>query len=384
MLGNPVIRGGPTMQPVLEVDYPFPTADKPQSKLWFSHDSWWAVLPRLTGPSLWQRTNAGWVEHLEVRAALAGLPGRADVWWDTDGATAVSAADRIIRIFRLRPTDASARTWHAEILATRPAPASDAIETVTLARDRGGVWWIAATVQEKVFAWSSPDARAWSQPELIGRGMDPDDICAVTPLAEGVGVIWSDQKHDTVNFRVHRSGQPLAVWEPVEVVQSGDRNADDHFHTALAGDGTLWVASKNSVDEVGRPQFVLRVRAPGGGWRNFPFAPLEKNDSVSRPVIVLGDGGQVLIAHNRYHEKSRSEIVCGVVDLSFSAILRSPVAVIAPAADLHSRVVDVTVPKAAYPENAPWLVLSSDGGGRVYEADLRTFAQPQTVRSENR
>ena len=142
-------------QPVLQVDYPFPTADKPQSKTWFGHDCWWAVLPRLVGPSLWQRTDAGWVEHTEVQAALTGLPGRADVWWDGESATAVSAADRIIRVFRLRPVEAEARSWRAEVLATLPAPADDAIETVTLARDAGGEWWIATVVQEKVYAWSS-------------------------------------------------------------------------------------------------------------------------------------------------------------------------------------------------------------------------------------
>lgn len=173
----------PSTQPVLQVDYPYPTADKPQSKTWFSHGGWWAILPRLAGPSLWQRTATGWIEHAEVRAALAGLPGRADVWWDADGATAVSAADRIIRVFRLKPAEASARTWEAQVLATLPSPASDAIETITLARDSGGEWWIATVVQQRIYAWNSRDAVQWSRPEAIGRGVDADDICAVAPCA---------------------------------------------------------------------------------------------------------------------------------------------------------------------------------------------------------
>ena len=49
-------------RPVLQVDTPYPTADKPQSKTWFAGGAWWALLPRKSGPSLWQRTGNGWKE----------------------------------------------------------------------------------------------------------------------------------------------------------------------------------------------------------------------------------------------------------------------------------------------------------------------------------
>lgn len=367
------VPAAPSTQPVLQVDYPFPTADKPQSKTWFSHGCWWAVLPRIAGPSLWQRTGTGWIEHTEVRAALAGLPGRADVWWDGEGATAVSAADRIIRVFRLKPSDAAARTWQAQVLATLPSPADDAIETITVARDPDGGWWIATAVQEKIFAWSSRDAAHWSPPETIGRGVEADDICAVAPLPEGVGVIWSDQKHDTVNLRVHRTGRPPAEWLPVEVVQAGGRNADDHIHAVLAPDGTLWVATKNSVDGIGQPQFVLRVRSPAGKWRNAPYARLPANVAISRPTVVLAPTGAVLLGHSAYEGRTRSEIIFGLADLAAPEIQRTPVAVIAPDPVLRSRANDVTGPKAAFPDRGAWLVLASDAEGRVYEADLRNF-----------
>lgn len=370
------VFAGVSAQPVLQVDYPFPTADKPQSKTWFSHGCWWAVLPRLVGPSLWQRTEAGWVEHTEVQPALAGLPGRADVWWDGESATAVSAADRIMRVFRLLPVEAEARSWRAEVLATLPAPADDAIETVTLARDADGEWWIATVVQEKVYAWSSRDGARWSPPEVIGRSVDADDICEVVPLREGVGVIWSDQKHEAVNMRVHRTGRPVNAWEPVEVVQAGDRNADDHIHAALATDGTLWVATKNSVDEVGQPQLVLRVRTPEGKWRNAPYGRLAADASVSRPTLALSPDGAVWLGHSVYRAKAFAEIVFGVVDLTGPELLRAPRAVIAPDVKLRSRVNDPSGPKHVFPENGSWLVLASDGAGRVYEADLRTAGKP--------
>lgn len=363
----------PADRAVLQVDYPFPTADKPQSKTWFSHGTWWAVLPRLGGPSLWQRRESGWMEHVEVRAALAGLPGRADVWWDEEGATAAAAADRIVRVFRLTPADPRAETWRAQVLATCYSPASDAIETITIARDGHGQWWLAAVVQEKVYVWQSTDASRWPKPQIIGASLEADDICAVTPLATGVGVVWSDQRADAVKFRVHRNGDPLTTWQTPEVVQSGQRTADDHLHTALAADGTLWVASKNSVDQIGRPQFVLRSRPPGGGWHNFPYAPLPSDATISRPVIVLGAAGELLMGHTVYHRKSHSEVVFARVDSTGSLPAQSFEVVIAPERELHTRVVDLTVPKRAYPPDAPWVVLGSDGAGRVFEGDLRSL-----------
>ncbi|HEU0138819.1 MAG TPA: hypothetical protein VFQ79_03880, partial [Bryobacteraceae bacterium] len=75
--------------PVFRVDTSNPTVDKPQSKTWYAEGSWWALLPRKSGPSLWQRTPSGWHERREITRSLSGLPGRADVWFDKDGATAV-------------------------------------------------------------------------------------------------------------------------------------------------------------------------------------------------------------------------------------------------------------------------------------------------------
>ena len=67
----------PTTSPAFQVDYPAPTADKPQSKLWFMDGCWWALLPRATGPSLWQRTETGWLARFPqlrpYRASFTGI-----------------------------------------------------------------------------------------------------------------------------------------------------------------------------------------------------------------------------------------------------------------------------------------------------------------------
>lgn len=128
-----------TTRPVLQVDVAHPTEDKPQSKLWFAHDTWWALLPTATGPSLWQRSAAGWSEQVAVRQAFAGLPGRCDVWFDQDGATAVAVAGNRLAVLRLR-SDRQTPVTHQRPGNYDLVPAAmqiSAMETPALAAPKG-------------------------------------------------------------------------------------------------------------------------------------------------------------------------------------------------------------------------------------------------------
>src|SRR5690625_1495840 len=94
LLGLLLLIGGVTFgqevttSPTFHVDFSgsshlsTPTADKPQSKLWYMDAHWWALLPDSNGPTLWKRTDNGWIEHKEVAHNLKGIPGRADVWYE--------------------------------------------------------------------------------------------------------------------------------------------------------------------------------------------------------------------------------------------------------------------------------------------------------------
>ena len=129
----------PTANPVFQVDYPSPTADKPQSKLWFVDGCWWALLPRASGPSLWQRTDSGWIEHTDVVRTFSGKPGRADVWLSMASVTAVAVAELdktnpSIGVFRPFARDANCRC------AMETEYARNALPTVARGshRDRDG------------------------------------------------------------------------------------------------------------------------------------------------------------------------------------------------------------------------------------------------------
>ncbi|HVZ20881.1 MAG TPA: hypothetical protein VG871_07460 [Vicinamibacterales bacterium] len=362
----------PTTEPSFQVDYAFPTADKPQSKLWFADGTWWALLPRSTGPSLWERTPGGWRERPETVEALKGWPGRADVWFGGDGVTAVGVADRQLGVMRLVRTGS---TWVAAGLARLNAPASDAFETATIARDGAGRWYIAAAVQEKLYAWSSIDARHWSGPILLAKGLDADDIGLVTPIPGGIAVIWSNQRDDAVFIRTRGDGAD--AWSAATAIARGGRTADDHLHAALGSDGTLWLATKNSVDTDGKPQLVLRVRSADGVWRNYPYAPRTAGVEPSRPIVVALPGSNgVALGHALYARKDHrlDQIVFGLADVSKAGVMH-PTTVIAPDPRLDTRVSDPTGPKAAFPRGAAWIVLASDAAGRVYEADVHGALQ---------
>ncbi|HPN35686.1 MAG TPA: hypothetical protein PK843_14315 [bacterium] len=373
--------------PVFRVNYKNPTADKPQSKLWYAGESWWALLPTSTGPCLWQRTKDGWKEHAYAAEQLAGISGRADVWPEKNRVLAAAVKElkvnRSISVFLLdMKKSARGICWQAKTVAELYPPCPDeTIETATIIRDGKGRWWVAAVAGTTVYVWSSPaNGRRWTCTALA-QGVHRDDICVVTPLADGeIGVLWSDQVRDAVLLRVHRDKNPSEQWDAEQVIDQGHRTADDHLNTALSPDGTLWLATKNSVDQVGKPQFVLRVRSRTGRWTNIPYVIKGERQWQSRPIVMATqDPGVVFSAYGGSELAPpllrHPVIVCSLIDTTRAAILKEPHVVISPDSACSQSVQNVTGPRHAFPAKAPWIILASDSEGRVYEADVSRLVQ---------
>ena len=370
-------------KPVFKVDTAYPTTDKPQSKLWYMNGCWWAILPRMNGPSLWQRTASGWLETTEVTKALRGIPGRVDVWADANRITAVGVSTHSLTVFQLSlKTESNEIRWVPEILATlNPPLPKDDIETATIVRDTKGRFWVASDAGDKICVWNtSEDEKKWSGPNVLAEHIYEDDISTITVLPDQqIGVIWSDQASDKVSIRVHKDASPSEKWEKEQIVQSGEKTADDHLHASLSPDGTLWVATKNSVDALGSPQFVMRVRAKNGSWRNLPYAPLGQVSAPSRPVVISTENPAVVLAgHTIYNSKTPAlgEIVFGIIDTTNKELLRNEITVIRPDTTgwgVGNRINDITVPKKPFQPDTPWIILASDREGNVYEADLKTM-----------
>mgnify|MGYP005856219083 CR=1 FL=1 len=349
-------------RPVLRVDVPFPTKDKPQSKVWHAHGQWWAWLPVKDGSSVWRRTpGAGWKREAHLDGALRGLPGQADVWSDADGARAVLVGAKEVAVVALR--------WEGGRYVVEGAPVrwAQEAETATIVRDREGRWWIAHDDGNRIVARGSVDrdGRKWREPVVLNeKEMADDDICAAIALPDGVGVLWSDQKNDGVYFR--------RIGGAVEVVQEGGLNADDHINAAVSADGTVYVAMKNSVDRVGEPQLVLRIRDRQGWWTSVPYANRTAEGTPSRPIAVIGGAPERLFLLHTFYEPGPTAARRDGIALLVSGLPRYRVDVGAEVVTRGEgvRLNDVTGPKGRFPEGAEWVVLSSDEHGNVYETRL--------------
>lgn len=376
---DPAPAGGPPpSRPVFQVDVPYPTKDKPQSKLWFDHGSWWAWLPTREGSSVWKRTDTGWQRQLSLDKALAGLPGQADVWADQDAVRAVLAGKRRLAVAGLKWDRVTKEYAPAgapvEFAMPEDPEAREVIETATIARDGRSRWWIAYGWQRNMYVRVSRDSAGsqWSEAHTVNETpAAKDDICAIVALPGGVGLIWSDQAQDAVYFRRHADGAGISAWDPIEVAERGAKTADDHINAAVAADGTLFVATKNSVDLVGNPQLVLRVRDPRGQWKNYPYAVRTQQFQPSRPIVLLGGARpQLLLLHTLYrmdHPKTPHSVIARqTADPSHPDL--SAIAQTLINAGVHLN--DVTGPKARLPLGQQWIVLASDKAGNVYEARI--------------
>lgn len=363
-------------EPVFHVDAASPTQDKPQSKLWYAEGCWWAWLPDADGSSVWRRSAAGWKREHPLDGDLHGLPGRADVWADADGVWAVLVGRDECAVVRL--VFSSERGGYgvcgAPVRWSLP-PGGDrpkSIESATIGRDSTGRVWVAYDHNCRIWvrSWSGYESDAWSDAEPLGSaGMD--DLCCLVVLPGGVGVIWSDQDHDAVFFRERVDGSSLRQWQTAVTVQRGDRTADDHLNAAVARDGTLFVATKNSVDEVNREQLILRIRTPDGRWCNRPYAIRSTVGEPSRPIAALsGLHGGLLLAHTVYmrgERRGEPSIIAGmVVDPDAPLLEKEPAVLMRASSPLN----DVTSCKAIGSEDGavPWIVIASDQSGNIYEA----------------
>lgn len=392
-----VIGQGVTTHPAFKLDFVgdthlvTPTADKPQSKLWYFDSRWWVILPDVNGLTLWERTTEGWRKHEDVSENLKGIHGFPDVWYEDKSITAVCVSDiglTIIRLYAVNQNHSTEVTWKVGnvIELAMPLDIDVDTETATLARDNSGVWWVSADVGRNVYVWASSDATIWGEPILIGKDISADDISAIATLEKSIIVFWSDQNSDAFYSREHLNGEPVTNWEEIVVIDSGGRTADDHINHVISSDGTLWVNTKNSLDEVGSPNLVMRILHTSGTWKNYPYLKLEKDLSPSRPVVVSVEDSHLVMSgftlydhreRKNYDEQYDNKVRFGVVNLQSKNVLVATKDVISPDLLYKSMINNITGPKAPFPKMGEWIILASDNQGNVYEADLRLLFHGQ-------
>ncbi len=385
---------------VFGVATPYPTEDKPQSKLWFAHEHWWAWLPDGEASSLWRRGAAGWRRVTSLDAWLRTLPGRADVWAEGELARAVLVAPHQLATASLRyDPDRGTYVPHGEPVvwpaaianpasaAAGPAtPAGDAaafwaayekheppIESATIARDGTGTWWIAYDFDKAIWVRHSLDREGlrWGEPLRLGGPISPDDISVLFAFPGAVGVVWGHQgsgEGDGVYFRRHLDGDPAERWEALRVVEQGYKVAEDHFNAAVGADGRVFVVTKDNKDVLGKGQLVLRVRDADGTWRNLPYAIRTESIMPTRPIALIGgEPARLYLVHSRYprgEPRGEHTVVYRTVGMDLADLEREDRLLIPAPPGIDVR--NATSTKQALRE-PPWVVLASDRFGNVYE-----------------
>lgn len=342
--------------PVFQTGVPAATKDKPQSKLWQAHGFWWAILPVKEGPSLWKRSATGWQRETHLDAFLNGLPGQADVLTTGNTAAAVLVEPDRLAVIQF--------TWNTTQTRYQPAAkpivltGHKGIETATIAHAANRLW---IAYNSGRHMWARPIEPGGQPQQISVTQTKDDDICQIVAFSGNVGVIWSDQAADAVFLRRHNGRE----WQPAETAASGGKTADDHISTAVAKDGTLYVATKNSIDEVDQPQLVLRIRNPNGQWRDISYAPLTKTEGPTRPIVLLSaDQRTLYVLHAagvRGAKPPRARIVLYTTPAANPRLDTMPKPVIEGPAYINN----VTGPKTG-----TGLVLASDLEGNIYEARI--------------
>ncbi|WP_448641282.1 hypothetical protein [Geodermatophilus sp. URMC 63] len=307
-----------------------PTADKPQSKLWFHDGSWWGVLfdsvSRTWHIHRLDRSTQTWVDtgvRVDDRRETSS-----DVLWDgtklyvatnwvavsNTTAPQASVGGRPARLYRYSWSPAT-RTYTLD--AGFPTAINDnSSESLTIAEDTTGTLWATWTQvrgssatgwSSSVYVNSAADGGAtWGTPAVLqatnaNSAVSPDDISAVVAFGGNrVGVLWGNQADDTVYWAVHVDGTAPGQWQGSVAVR-GRGQADDHVNVrSLQSDqaGRVYAAVKTSLEELPTsaptdPMIQLLQFKPGtGAWTVTTIGTLA--DCHTRPQVLLDDQQQMV------------------------------------------------------------------------------------------
>ena len=280
------------------VDHP-PTADKPQSKLWWNDGSWWADM--WTSGSGWHiyrldRSADKWVDTGVLNDTRRST--LADTLWDGshlyiashvvtesgDATTAASVSGQPAYLYRY----SYANGKYTLDSGFPSVITKNSSESMTIAKDSTGAIWATWTqvsgsstsgFTNTVYANNSaPGGTSWATPFVLPVSNPhpaPDDISAVVAYGnKKIGVMWSDELTGTVWWATRTDGTAPAAassWK-VQSAVKGKGQSDDHLNLkTLQADATgrVFAAVKTSMDATSSdptlPQMLLLVFKPGTG-----------------------------------------------------------------------------------------------------------------------
>ena len=279
-----------------------PSADKPQSKLWFTDGTWWSLMVPAgqTAVHIFRLNSAthSWTDTGTVVDTVANSTGDA-LWQEGSQTLTVVSRDastnaRVTRFSYAASTDVYTKDAGFPVSVNTGGGS----ESATIDQDSTGRLWITYTRGGRVWvAHSDPSGLGWTagfQPAVPDVVIRNDDISSLIAFDGSIGVMWSDQGSNAVRFAIHRDGTGDQEWT-VENALQGTRLADDHLNLKhIAGDGRVFAAIKTSadpaIDPPNTPLVGVLIRTPGagGGPSSWEFQPTGTiADDHTRPILMI-------------------------------------------------------------------------------------------------
>lgn len=287
-----------------------PTADKPQSKLWFNDGIWWAVLIDSVGREYGiERLDWATQRWTDTGTVVDERPSaHVDALWDGRHLYVVSGGSKPSPSQAVRLTRFSYDSVHGRYQRDPDFPVAltaSGVQAVNLTKDSKGRLWVSYMADQHLYVNRSLDSDVvWGQPfipPVSGTAAAADDISSIIAFGPGkVGVMWSNQADDTLYFATHRDDAPDDEWQQTSTVISGLRNVDDHLSikSLVSGDGgQVFAAVKTSLDTGPNPnplapQVLLVELDADGTWHTYAFGRVK--DRHTRPIVLLDQEHRVL------------------------------------------------------------------------------------------
>lgn len=267
------------------------TGQKPESKLWFNADKWWAAMlsPSNGGAHTIHRLDdAGWVNTNVVIDSRAAT--KEDVLWTGSKLYITSRSAGASNLLRRFTWTGTTYTLDSGFPVSLPVAGP---ETLTIARDSTGTLWITWEQSNNIMVARSQGGldTSWGTPFVIpvsqATGVNPDDISTVISFIDNtgpaIGVMFSNQSINSQIFAVHRDGAADSTWTS-EVALVGSLQGEDHINLKTF-EGRVYAAVKTEVKKAIQVLIKLLVRSPSGVWSTNNVATLAEDNT--RPIAVL-------------------------------------------------------------------------------------------------
>jgi hypothetical protein len=279
-----------------------PSAEKPQSKLWYNDGSWWGDMYDVSS-STWRIFRLDLATQQWVATPTA-TDSRTATWPDTlwDGTHLyIASAGRnpasnsdSAKLYRFSYSTAT-KSYHLD--SGYPTTiVSGGMEAIVLDEDSTGALWATWTRNNQVYVNTTEGTGAWGTPFVLpvaGTTVDPDDISSVVSLKGAIGVMWSNQVDQAMYFAQHRDGDPATTWGASTQVMSGAKSADDHINlkSMQETNGEVFATVKTSFSDGPSPNpsdplIVLLKRDPDtGAWSRTTVSTVKEDQT--RPIVML-------------------------------------------------------------------------------------------------